>query len=181
MRKDKLRSRTCILEAAEEAFAKQGVDAVHFDEIGVLAGVSRGTLYNHFKNKDDLIQQLAIPVLEEGIKLFSEPEITSLEAIASQLVKLWKRHGSALAIVNCSKAGQLVEVRKKHTQFVREYQKAFNIIHAKRPLPSGVHQSMILSFTSYIPIFTALGRGDHPITEKEYAKLLESILYWRIN
>jgi AcrR family transcriptional regulator len=47
-------SRALILEAAFEAFAENGYDATSMDEIVKRSGLSKGTLYWHFKNKHDL-------------------------------------------------------------------------------------------------------------------------------
>jgi AcrR family transcriptional regulator len=47
-----------ILEAAEAVFSEQGVHATSMNEIAARAGVAVGTLYNHFKDKDALIQDL---------------------------------------------------------------------------------------------------------------------------
>jgi AcrR family transcriptional regulator len=54
-RTDALRNRACILEAAKEAFTRQGADA-SLDEIAKQAGVGAGTLYRHFPTRDALIE-----------------------------------------------------------------------------------------------------------------------------
>lgn len=52
--RDAERSRTAILDAAEELFAQKGFDGVSFAEIGVRAGVSRGTPGYFFGSKEEL-------------------------------------------------------------------------------------------------------------------------------
>src|SRR5258708_5830885 len=47
-----------ILGAAEEVFANRGLHAAHMGEIAALAGVSVGTLYNHFADRDALLAGL---------------------------------------------------------------------------------------------------------------------------
>lgn len=47
-----------ILGAAEEVFANKGLHAAHMGEIAALAGVSVGTLYNHFADRDALLSGL---------------------------------------------------------------------------------------------------------------------------
>jgi AcrR family transcriptional regulator len=44
-----------ILEAAEEVFADAGLHAARMDTIAAKAGVSVGTLYNHFEDRDALL------------------------------------------------------------------------------------------------------------------------------
>jgi AcrR family transcriptional regulator len=54
MRADALRNRQQLLTAAADLFAERGVD-VPLDEIARRAGVSIGTLYNHFPNRGALL------------------------------------------------------------------------------------------------------------------------------
>jgi TetR/AcrR family fatty acid metabolism transcriptional regulator len=48
-----------ILDAAKKVFSKLGYDQATISEIAQLAGVAKGTVYEYFKNKEDLL--LAIP------------------------------------------------------------------------------------------------------------------------
>lgn len=55
--RDRIRETTeqAILTAAEEVFADAGLHAARMDEIAARAGVSVGTLYNHFEDRDALL------------------------------------------------------------------------------------------------------------------------------
>ncbi|MGW6505067.1 TetR/AcrR family transcriptional regulator [Nonomuraea angiospora] len=54
LRRDAQRNRDLLVTAARELFAARGLD-VPLDEIARTAGVSSGTLYNHFPSRDDLV------------------------------------------------------------------------------------------------------------------------------
>lgn len=54
MRRDALRNRQRLLEAADAMFREHGVD-VGVGEIAAAAGVGRGTLFRNFASKDELI------------------------------------------------------------------------------------------------------------------------------
>jgi AcrR family transcriptional regulator len=56
----RLRSETAraILDAAEEAIGEEGLHAARMERIAAGAGVSVGTLYNHFEDRDALVQSL---------------------------------------------------------------------------------------------------------------------------
>jgi AcrR family transcriptional regulator len=47
-----------ILEAAAETFARLGLGTARMDDVAAAAGVSKGTLYLYFKNKDALVAAL---------------------------------------------------------------------------------------------------------------------------
>jgi TetR/AcrR family transcriptional regulator len=54
--RDPDRSRTAILDAAEQLFADQGYDATSLNQVGAAAGVSRGTPGYFFGSKAELYQ-----------------------------------------------------------------------------------------------------------------------------
>lgn len=57
--KSKLKKRQAIIQAAVHLFAKKGYNGATISEIAGRAGVSDGTVYEYFKNKEDLL--LSIP------------------------------------------------------------------------------------------------------------------------
>lgn len=56
-----------ILQAAEGVFVEKGLDTAKMDEIATRAGVSVGTLYNHFQDRNALIDSLAIERRSEAL------------------------------------------------------------------------------------------------------------------
>lgn len=56
--KNKLRTRANILTAARSRFGKAGIAATTMDEIADLADVSRGTLFNYFSSKAEIVAAL---------------------------------------------------------------------------------------------------------------------------
>lgn len=59
-------TRSHILDTAERVFQKQGVSSTSLDDIARAAGVTRGAIYWHFKNKvdlfDALMQRVSLPM-----------------------------------------------------------------------------------------------------------------------
>jgi AcrR family transcriptional regulator len=51
---DKQAKRTQITQAAAEVFARKGFQGASVDDIALAAGVSKGTIYAYFDNKEDL-------------------------------------------------------------------------------------------------------------------------------
>jgi AcrR family transcriptional regulator len=63
-------SKQKILDAALEVFAKQGYQSSTVDAISKTAGFSKGLLYNYFKSKDDMLNELMIGMMESLMSEF---------------------------------------------------------------------------------------------------------------
>jgi AcrR family transcriptional regulator len=73
-RRDPEARRQAILEAALAVFVAQGFAAAKLDEVAEQAGVAKGTIYLHFKDKQDLFEQV--------VRAAVAPVIERLEALA---------------------------------------------------------------------------------------------------
>jgi len=51
----KIAARAQILSAAIDLFSRRGLDAVTMDEIAAAADVGKGTIYNYFATKEDIV------------------------------------------------------------------------------------------------------------------------------
>src|SRR4030042_825402 len=78
--------RESIIQAAIEVFSKKGFQAAGISEIAQRAGVADGTIYQYFKNKEDLF--FSIPV--EKTKEFRSQVELHLEGISGALNKIRK-------------------------------------------------------------------------------------------
>ncbi|CEP37102.1 MAG: TetR family transcriptional regulator [Halomonas sp.] len=79
-------TREALLEAAEEVFFAKGVARTSLEQIARHAGLTRGAVYWHFKNKGDLFMALVEKVRMPFQSLMDEvdkadPELSPLEAI----------------------------------------------------------------------------------------------------
>ncbi len=57
-RSDAVKNHALLLETAQQLFDQQGLENVSMSAIAEAAGVGKGTLYRHFKNKSDLAHAL---------------------------------------------------------------------------------------------------------------------------
>ncbi|MFW9996122.1 MAG: TetR/AcrR family transcriptional regulator [Candidatus Odinarchaeota archaeon] len=74
-------TRTKIIEVAFELFLKNGFNNTSTDDVAKLAGVSKGTVFNHFKKKEDL----GFAVINHGLALLQDVKlgVDSLDTLAS--------------------------------------------------------------------------------------------------
>ena len=82
----KILRRESIIQAAIEVFSKKGFQAAGISEIAHRAGVADGTIYQYFKNKEDLF--FSIPI--EKTKEFRSQVELHLEGISGALNKIRK-------------------------------------------------------------------------------------------
>src|SRR5688572_23629605 len=54
------RTRAQLVDAALKVFSARGVAASTIQEIADVAGMTTGTVYNHFKTKDELLREVAL-------------------------------------------------------------------------------------------------------------------------
>jgi len=96
-----------VLAAAEQVFADQGLHAAHMGEIASKAGVSVGTLYNHFKDREALLAGLLearraemISSLDETMQAAAKrPALERLRAMVESMLLHKSRHRKFLQIL----------------------------------------------------------------------------------
>ncbi|MGB9680322.1 MAG: TetR/AcrR family transcriptional regulator [Thermoanaerobacteraceae bacterium] len=75
-----------IFKSAIKTFSKRGFYKSTMDEIAEDAGVAKGTLYYHFKSKDDILDFL----IDEGIKILKEEASDEIKKVNNAIEKLRK-------------------------------------------------------------------------------------------
>ena len=69
-----------IINAAEDVFTQKGFDEARMDDIAEQTGLSKGTLYNYFKSKDDLIIAILDRIFQREFKVFESIDLTNMSA-----------------------------------------------------------------------------------------------------
>lgn len=86
-----LRNRTIILRSARELFHKKGFYGTTMEDIAEHSGFDRRTIYNHFKNKEDVFAALISGILADIDVIFSDVSAgkgSSLEKLKELVLKL---------------------------------------------------------------------------------------------
>ncbi len=71
-KEDSIKTRNRLLEAALDVFCKKNFSDVTLSEIAEQVGMTKGALYWHFKNKNDLLLQLIEEICLDSEKEFAE-------------------------------------------------------------------------------------------------------------
>lgn len=69
-----------IITAAEDVFTKKGFAEARMDDIAEETGLSKGTLYNYFKSKDDLIIAILDRIFQREFKAFEQIDLSTMNA-----------------------------------------------------------------------------------------------------
>ncbi|MCE5276084.1 MAG: helix-turn-helix domain-containing protein [Syntrophaceae bacterium] len=86
-----LRNRTIILRSARELFHKKGFYGTTMEDIAEHSGFDRRTIYNHFKNKEDVFAALISGILADIDVIFSDVSAgkgSSLDKLKDLVLKL---------------------------------------------------------------------------------------------
>ena len=137
--REKLRHRQEILDAALVLFSEYGFHSVSMQQVAAKAEFSIGTLYNFFKNKEDLYDTL----LGELTDKFHQAVTNAIDSGGDETEKL-RNYVTAKAAVFCEnlevvrlyfqetsgvsfnfKAGLDAEVRVQHAKFMKRLAKVF--------------------------------------------------------
>src|SRR3954465_3283644 len=83
-----------ILDAALAVFAERGLAAARLEDIAKRAGLSKGTIYLYFPNKEELfremVRQLIVTQLEEGERQFGSGAENATEALTRFSRNYWQ-------------------------------------------------------------------------------------------
>lgn len=77
-----------LLEAALDAFARRGFHATRLEEVAEAAGVSKGTIYIYFENKEDLLRKALAHRIEAGLGA-TETELANFRGSAEAKLRLF--------------------------------------------------------------------------------------------
>lgn len=78
------KTKSAIFESAVKVFSSYGYTGATMDEIVNVAGVAKGSVYYHFKSKEELFNF----IIEEGINLIQEEVQEATENIENPLEKI---------------------------------------------------------------------------------------------
>lgn len=79
-------SRERVLSAALELFTKRGYRSTSMREVAEAVGLTKATLYHHFRSKSDIIQALLFPVVDQLDDDLARAEVEDLTSLRDRLL-----------------------------------------------------------------------------------------------
>jgi AcrR family transcriptional regulator len=94
-------TREAILEAARELLAQDGKEGVSVAQVAQLAGVNRGTAYQHFQTREQLIEATKAWVSEKLYRsVFGDPAVARSQPVESIDIRAVTEHVAEFAMEN---------------------------------------------------------------------------------
>jgi AcrR family transcriptional regulator len=81
-------TRTALLSAARELFAQHGYAGVATERIVAAAGVTRGALYHHFRDKKDLFRAVVEQIEQESVEKIATVALAESDPWRQQLAAM---------------------------------------------------------------------------------------------
>lgn len=141
-----------IIEAALLLFGEKGFSAVSIKEIAHLAGVSQVTIYNHFENKEGLVEKVVAILMEEVMAAadqvyssdlpYEEKMVKAFEVCGSQTAQAVEQYFNSESLADSKLAGlilQAVNLRKEEI-----YLKFIELGYTLQKIPTEIDKQSIL-------------------------------------
>lgn len=181
-----LATRHRLLDAAEHLFQARGVSHTSLHDIAQAAGVTRGAVYWHFRDKVDLfnamMERVRLPVEEPPGAVDGRRDDGALERLRTMLVATLERVARdeqvrrvfEIALHKVEYVDELAALRERHVQAIAEYvggiertlrragvpaARAVRHAHALHALVAGLIQTWMLSSAA----FDLVAVGRHAI------------------
>jgi len=123
-----------IQKIAARSFRKKGYKATSMRNIATEAGIKAPSIYNHFKNKEVILEELLMGVAQEfskNMKVIKSSPISSLEKMEKVIelhVRLTVEHTDAIALITSEWIHLEKSSLKKYTRLRDKYEKDFKSI-----------------------------------------------------
>jgi len=107
-------NRRRVCQVAARLFNASSYEAVSIEAIAAEAGIARSTFYRFFQDKEDLVRQIAVPILEDAGRFLSrldpdKPELI-VNGIADCYLEIWgTRRDELILSVNIEPLFALVQ------------------------------------------------------------------------
>ena len=157
-KEEALATRFRLLDAAEQVFSEQGVSRTSLHDIAQAAGVSRGAIYWHFKNKADLFNAMmdrtTLPLEDALQHMGDDPGVDPLQALQRAIMDAMRKITSdertrrvfEVATLKVEYVDELMAVKARHIQCyvdgVGQMERSLREVALQRQTPLPVSPSM---------------------------------------
>lgn len=156
-------SRPKILQAAFEAFAEKGYSKTSMDDIVKRSGLSKGTLYWHFKNKQELFLATVEMVMQEWDEQLAQ--LAEAEGSAEDRIRSFFSQAGAVFEENKNLIGLLVDAffqsyQMEEAQYIMKDIYTKFIGHIERIIQQGIDNGEFRAVDPHMTAVSLMAGGD---------------------
>lgn len=164
-----------LLAAALDLFVERGFAATRLEDVARRAGVSKGTLYLYFANKEELfkamVRETIVPVLGEAEQSIAAFDGSSGDLLRAILRSWWQRYGctklAGVTKLMMAEAGNFPELNRFYNEEVIDRANAMIARILERGMACGEFRSvdtelMTLILTAPMVMLMMWTHGLHP-------------------
>lgn len=149
------KTKRAIFEAAIKVFSTNGFDSATMDEMSQVAGVAKGTLYYHFKSKEEIFKYIiteGMELIKEQINEAAEKEkdsLTKLKVLTKLQLRLVYEHGDFFKVIMSQLWGQELrqtELREVINSYLRNIETYISRAMEERIIKKGEPYFMAYMF-----------------------------------
>ncbi len=133
-----------IIAKAEELFMRYGIRSITMDDIARDLAVSKKTIYQYFKDKDDLVMNVGLSHFEQDKSEICQITQDCENAIA-EVIEMSKHLKNTLRGVNPSLFFDLQRYHPKAWNLWQEHKRGFIIEQVKRNIERGIQEKIYKS------------------------------------
>ncbi len=120
-KEDSLKTRELIVHTARAEFARRGVSQTTMEHIASAAGLTRGAIYGHFKDKSDLFscmrEQLHLPMIDRIVAEITPQHDDPLAGVATYL------KGVVGAMAGCGETSEALLIMNFKCEYVNDLER----------------------------------------------------------
>lgn len=131
-----------ILKGAEELFFKYGIKNITMDEIARHLGMSKKTIYQYFKDKDEVVHSLILEKIEEDKAIFAKTYRES-ENIVVEAFALMKNMRDILKSINPILFHELFKFYPQSWKEFEKFKNDFVLENIESSLRRGQEQGLV--------------------------------------
>jgi TetR/AcrR family transcriptional regulator, cholesterol catabolism regulator len=139
---DKMTAEEKIVKGAEELFFKYGIRSVTMDDIAKHLGMSKKTIYQYFKEKDEIIHKLMQARLKKDECTFSEC-VNNASNIVDEVFSMMKNIHDIFSTINPQLFYELQKYYPQTWKLFKDFKEEFILKMVEKSLEKGIKEGHV--------------------------------------
>jgi TetR/AcrR family transcriptional regulator, cholesterol catabolism regulator len=131
-----------ILDAATTVFAAKGIVAATVRDISDRCGIHSGSLYHHFKSKEEMIAEILVPVVSSLLETFDH-----IVAQTDDPIEILSRCIAA-AVAQTAANPDVARMLQQNEQQIRDYPGLDEVVRQRRSMRERIERAIVNGISS---------------------------------